>query len=194
MNPTTWSRWSEIQSVLSELREDVVIDCGHVSVRYLGQKFRFGSAGGVSETALMTFMRGLTLSRLLRAEGRRVKLNICLSDTSRLLSNKDRRRALREAIAEKRYSECLPPEYLEQLTPKELDDLVVMLQTRNSNRFTNLIKKAKTKAKAVRCEKRVYQELGTVMLKSHDDERFAVSGPFLMNAPDVRDTPHNCEE
>ncbi len=190
MEFTTWPRWDEIRRVLTGFREDIVLDCGHVSVRHDGQKFTFGGVGGVSDTALLTFDRGLALSRWLRAQGHRVKLNVCLSDTSRLLARRDKKSELRAAVSEQRYASCLPEAYLTRLQSRDFEDLVVMLQTQNSNRYAALIKKAKARVKgqgSPSVHGRLYEERGSVLLKSHDGERFAISGPFLMDTTWMRD-------
>lgn len=184
VDPTSWKRWGEIQKVFSGLREDVVVDCGHVPIRCSNQRYTFGGADGVSETMLSSFFSGLAMTRRLRAEGRRVKLNVCLSDTSRLLDDKNRRGELATIITQGKYSECLPSEYLEGLSSADFDDLVVMLQTRNSNRFARVIKKIKVRAKASNSDAELYDDLGVVLLRSNDGEQFAVSGPFLIAEPE----------
>lgn len=174
-------RWDEIANFMRPLRNDIVIDCGHVPVRYEAGCFQFGALQGISESIIHSFHIGLALYKYQKLEGRQVKISICLSDTSRLLGNTDARAKLIEAINEKRWQECLPELYRHYLDDNVLDDVFISLQTRNSNRFATLIKKAKAKILRDGNNEAYYHSTGAVLLSSLDEDIFAISTPYLFS-------------
>jgi hypothetical protein len=180
MRLTELLRWDEIDHSISLLRENSVIDCGHIAVRYSSGEFLFGGYDGPSLSNLETLEVGVALCRRMKSQGRKIILSICLSDTSRLLGDGSKRAELLSAIDASNWPVCLPPEYLSRLSASDLDHVTVTLQTRNSNRFSGLIKKVKARAMHGSSPEKLYEELYGVLLSSLDGDRFAVSTPFLM--------------
>lgn len=174
-------RWNEISRLISCLRERIIIDCGHLPIRGCDQGFSFGEVAGPSASTLETLELGIAISRRLTAEGRKAILSICLSDTSRLLGDGSKREALAAAVSQRSWSAVLPPEYLHRLTPIELDQVSVTLQTRNSNRFSAALKKLKARALRASTPEAFYREEQAVLLTSLDGDRLAVSVPFLLD-------------
>lgn len=173
--------WNEMTDFMRQLRKDIVIDCGHVPVRYGDGRFQFGDAEGMSESIIRSFHVGLALYKYHKLEGRQAKISICLSDTSRLLGDTDARAKLVEAINAKRWQECLPELYKSYLGDNELDDVLISLQTRNSNRFSTLIKKSKVNILREGNNETHYHNTGAVLLSSLDEDLFSISTSCLLN-------------
>lgn len=166
---------------MCQLGNSVVIDFGHVPIRYEAGRFQFGGVDGISESTISSFHVGLALYRYQKTEGRQAKISICLSDTSRLLGDTGARAKILEAINAKRWLECLPELYKSYLGDNELDDILISLQTRNSNRFSTLIKKSKANILKEGSNEIYYDKTGAVLLSSLDESVFSISTPYLFS-------------
>lgn len=181
MELTSILKWDNIEQHIAKLGKKVIVDCGHCPVRIRDGELVFGGLDGISDTTLNTFLTGLSLYRLLKQRAYQVKLSICFSDTSRLLKAKDARQKIKDCIREKNWETCLPHAYLHALTEEERDDIVLSLQTQNSNLFTNLIKKIKTKSKKSASQQDFYGRFNALALKSQDDDLFSITTPYLLD-------------
>lgn len=177
-----------IDTYLKKLRDNVVIDCGHVPVSNCSKLCLENFDGNPQDTILKTLEIGLQLWKKLKEINKKPILSICLSDTSRFVESKDERGKIKELIENNSPFNYLPESFCLLLNDFQIkeSDLVISLQSVNSNSYTNLIKKIKKKLKSKGNEE-VYNEFGSIFLTDKQSFTFLFTNDFLLNHKEISD-------
>lgn len=160
---------------------EIVIDCGHIPVHFHQNRNIF--APNKSHEATLDL--GLLLFKKFQ-KTKNTFLSICLTDTSRFLQNGKDRENIKKLLANGEHEKLLPSNFIKKIKDAQVpfQNVVITLQTQNSNKFTNLIKKAKKDIKKMGTEK-FYQSKNTILLKN--DENFGLTCPFLFEYQDINE-------
>lgn len=160
----------------------VVIDCGHAAICLQQNTILLGDEGYASPSQIATLQLGVALYHYLTALGKCAILSICFTDTSRFLGDPSQRASIRELIENGSMLERLPNEYRQLLSGIEKDNIHFSLQTRNSNRFSALIKRVKAKIKASSSADELFESYRCLFLeKQGAGKTFGFTHPFLLS-------------
>lgn len=166
-------------------KNKVIIDCGHLPIHHGGNGFHFGSHGdGPSATQKITLDLGLFLYAEFKKQQKSPYLSICLTDTTKYVGDPKIRELIMEHIRNKAYEQILPSEYIEKIQEAgiERDDIHITLQTKNSNKFSNVIKKTKnTIRKYEGRHDEIAKEMNAVFLEDHEEMTFGFTNQFLLD-------------
>lgn len=169
---------------LSQLGEQVIVDCGHASVRSERGQFFVGRDGSPTATEKLSLQLGIRVVQMLRSSGREAHLSICFSDTTRQLQESDRRIELKNRIDNGTIQEILPESYLGMLKQAGIapESCRYSLQTRNSNRFSKALKVLKCEIRKPEATvESIFRRYGALFLNDAENDLFGFTTPFLLN-------------
>lgn len=164
---------------------NIVVDCGHLPLHHDNHNFGWGPHGkGPSETQKTTLSQGLFLFNKLKKINKNPILSICITDTTKYLNSKEVRDQIKTEIEDGSIVKRLDPSYLELLNKYQVDNsqIIVTLQSQNSNKFSNLLRKTKKRIKKHSNLKDTYNEFNAIFLKSQDGETFGFTTPYLLDS------------
>lgn len=164
-------------------KEHVAIDCGHIPVRKNEQHIHFGDHNGnPTETQLMTLDAGIFLFQKMKELSRSPKLSICFADTTKFIQDISLRKQLSELCEKGEILELLPSAYQEKIEQAKIQrkDLVFSLQTKNSNKFSVVLKKSRMFAKKKGSEK-FFSKYGGILLSDTERDTLGFANPFLLS-------------
>lgn len=163
----------------------IVVDCGHLPLHYDNHGFGWGPHGkGPSETQKTTLVQGLFLFNKLMEIGKNPILSICITDTTKYISSKEARDQIKAEIEDRSIIKRFDSTYLELLNRYQVAEaqIAVTLQSQNSNKFSNLLKKSKKIIKNQNNLSDTYDEFNAMFLKSKDGETFGFTSPYLLDS------------
>ena len=166
-------------------KHKVVVDCGHLPIHHGGDGFHFGANGdGPSATQIITLDLGLFLYSELKKQQKDPLLSICLTDTTKYVGDPKVREQIMEHILGKEYDQILPHEYIEKIEKADInrDDIHITLQTKNSNKFSNVIKKTKNTIRKFNGKhEEIAEAMNAIFLEDHDEITFGFTNQFLLD-------------
>lgn len=164
--------------------DKIIVDCGHLPLHYDNHHFGWGPHGkGPSDTQKTTLEQGLFLFKKLKEINKNPILSICITDTTKYINSKEARDKIKIEIEDGSIIKRLDPTYLELLNKHNIDksQIAVTLQSQNSNKFSNLLKKVKKKIKKHNNLLEIYNELNAIFLTNQDGETFGFTTPYLLD-------------
>lgn len=168
-------------------KDNVIVDCGHLPIHHGGggDGFHFGANGdGPSVSQKITLDLGLFLYKELKKQQKHPHISICLTDTTKYVGDPKIREEIMAHIQNKNHAAILPPEYLEKIQEAgiPLENLYITLQTKNSNKFSSVIKKTKnTIRKFEGRHDEIAKEMNTIFLEDHEEVTFGFTNQFLLD-------------
>lgn len=185
---------------LNSKHEYVILDGGHLPIssifnetpcvelqkidkKTISQSLRYGAEGtGASKSQLTSFIDAVILSLYLQKEKKiRVKIHLCLTDTTRFLTP-----CIRKIIAGLIHSDkdlLIPSEYYEIIKKYNIDinNIYITLQTSNANKFWDYTKKIKKAIKKGIRHKDLFNRYGIIALGIPETNYFGISTPSLLD-------------
>lgn len=170
---------------INNLKENIIIDCGHIAIFSNSDCYSFGRYGSPSDSEIETLKLGIDLLNHLRINNKKVLLSICLSDLAGISGgNKERNEILRK-IKDGKKEEYIPEVYKTVLKENDLtlDDVVLNLQSKGNEKFKKIIRRVRsdiTKAsKELDYSKRFFEKYNSLFLTSNSKELFSLTTPYL---------------
>ncbi|MED7774258.1 hypothetical protein ACK318_14100 [Aeromonas dhakensis] len=113
------------------LKENIIIDCGHIAIFSKDSGYSFGRFGEPSTQEMNTLIIGIELLLHLRKSGHKATLSICLSDLAGITEGNQERSAILNDFKDGIKNPYLPEEYKKALEENSLtvDDVILNLQS-----------------------------------------------------------------
>ncbi|WP_068978698.1 hypothetical protein [Aeromonas sp. EERV15] len=103
----------DVKTIVSsvDLKEMVIVDCGHIAIFSKENGYSFGRFGEPSHHEINTLMLGIELLISLRESGHNAMLSICLSDLAGIAGGNQERISIINNLNDGIKSPYLPEEY-----------------------------------------------------------------------------------
>ncbi|MEV3820311.1 hypothetical protein [Aeromonas dhakensis] len=169
------------------LKENVIIDCGHIAIFSKDSGYSFGRFGEPSTQEMNTLIIGIELLLHLRKSGHKATLSICLSDLAGITGGNQERSAILNDFKDGIKNPYLPEEYKKALEENSLtvDDVILNLQSKGNEKFKKIIRRVRSNiiktSEDPANSKNFYKKYNALFLTSDNNDLFSLSTPFLAN-------------
>lgn len=175
---------SKIDTYLTSLTsEKIVIDCGHVPVSQIDNRFELNP----SPSQIETLRIGCDLYDTLINRSKNPIINVCFSDTTRFIGSSNARKTLKLRCRDKSIMADLPDSYRSLIAGIAENDVCFSLQTVNSNRFTSKIKKVKKDIRNTKNLEASFGKYNALFARDNKDVLFCFTNEFLLNTASESD-------
>jgi hypothetical protein len=184
---------SIVHTITSEknLRENIVIDCGHTTIFSSHDGYSFGIQGEPSPTEILTFELGIALHDALKRHNKNVSINLYLSDLIGIKGGNDERRKITQDIQHREKAVYIPSAYQKILAASEipLEKVAIHLQSKGNDHFRKIIRRTRSGIEQLKSTSQnyiheVFNKTNALFLSTEDQGLFSLTTPYLFDTHD----------
>lgn len=173
------------------LRENIVIDCGHTTLFSSHDGYSFGIKGEPSPTETLTFKLGVRLYDALKHHNKNVSINLYLSDLIGIKGGNDERRKITQDIQHNKKIAYIPAAYKNILAASEipLDKVAIHLQSKGNDLFRKIMRRTRSGLELLKSTHpnyidEVFKKTNSLFLTTEDQGMFSLTTPYLFDTQD----------